>query len=537
MEVRTFFRIFHSVLLALSCLTFAAAGASADEYDNYDGAEGHLEDAIGATPLYDADDEPPTPQSVSLEKSTDLSESLVSAGGCDAGCGGCDCCGGKVAKAVAGSHKGVFYNNNFNYVCDPCYDGWYPGDELKRLGVGDLITFDVGGQYRMRQHNENNFRTRTGGAAGITGADDSFMLQRTRLFANAQVGRRFRVSAEMIDAVSIWEDFAPRPIEENRTDVLNLFGDVMLLDGNCGELWGRYGRQELVYGAQRVISPLDWANTRRTFEGGKMFYKGQSWDVDAFWVKPVAPVTNRLDGVNQNQEWMGLYTTYKDLPIGPVDLYYLRYNGINGAFNYNTFGGRYNGSYDDVWLMDLETDYQYGQVGGVGQLAGAYTVGLGRKFPCVKWTPTFWAYYDWASGDANRGTGYHHQFPLAHKYNGFMDLFGRRNLEDINFLLTARPHKKVKLLAWWHIFQLQNSADIPYNVVMGAQEGVTVAGGSPDLGQELDLLASIAINPRLNLLFGYSHFFTGDFYRTNTSPGLTYTGDADFFYTQAHVNF
>jgi hypothetical protein len=29
----------------------------------------------------------------------------------------------------------------------------------------------------------------------------------------------------------------------------------------------RVGRQELLYGSQRLISTLDWANTRRTFQG------------------------------------------------------------------------------------------------------------------------------------------------------------------------------------------------------------------------------------------------------------------------------
>jgi hypothetical protein len=121
-------------------------------------------------------------------------------------------------------------------------------------------------------------------------------------------------------------------------------------------------------------------------------------------------------------------------------------------------------------------------------------------------------------------------------YMGFMDLFGRRNIEDLNFQLTLEPHERLKLLCWWHIFHLQNRADVPYNVAMGPQEGVAAAGGSASLGQELDLLATIKINPRADLVLGYSHFFTGEFYRTNGSAGL-YGGDADFVYCQMHLNF
>ena len=120
--------------------------------------------------------------------------------------------------------------------------------------------------------------------------------------------------------------------------------------------------------------------------------------------------------------------------------------------------------------------------------------------------------------------------PLAHKYLGFMDFYGRRNIEDFNLQLTA----KLKLMLWWHIFRLQDRDDVPYSVIMTPE--VPIPGGSPKLGQELDLLASWTINPRMHMLLGYSHFFTGDFYRTNPSPP-PFAGDANFYYTQFSLKF
>lgn len=97
-----------------------------------------------------------------------------------------------------------------------------------------------------------------------------------------------------------------------------------------------------------------------------------------------------------------------------------------------------------------------------------------------------------------------------------MDLFGRRNIEDINFQLTLQPHEKVTCLLWYHYFRLQNINDVPYNVDMTWFAGLTTGrqSGSRDLGQEIDLTASFAPAPRMNLLLGYSHFFAGDFYST-----------------------
>jgi hypothetical protein len=118
-----------------------------------------------------------------------------------------------------------------------------------------------------------------------------------------------------------------------------------------------------------------------------------------------------------------------------------------------------------------------------------------------------------------------------------MDLFGRRNIEDANLLLTMQPWDKLKLLAWYHVFRLEDINDVPYNVNMTAYAGMVSGDAlSRDLGKELDLVALIPITPRMDVLFGYSHFFTGDFY-TTTPVALPYTGDADFYYTQMQLNF
>ena len=55
------------------------------------------------------------------------------------------------------------------------------------------------------------------------------------------------------------------------------------------------------------------------------------------------------------------------------------------------------------------------------------------------------------------------------------------------------------------------------------------------LGQEIDATVSWNINPRTNLLLGYSHFFSGGYY--HLTPGVPDRGDADFFFTQFEVNF
>lgn len=184
-------------------------------------------------------------------------------------------------KAVATAYKPLFYDNNFAYINNPLYNDWYPGDHFKQIPLpwGCDSMLDIGGQYRARYHSENNIR-----GFGLTGNSDDFLLHRTRIFANAKIGDRFRAYVEYIDAESNYENSPPRAIEVNRSDLLNAFIDYKFIDDCCGgTLTGRVGRQELLYGSERLISPLDWANTRRTFDGLKFMWKDDCWNLDVFY--------------------------------------------------------------------------------------------------------------------------------------------------------------------------------------------------------------------------------------------------------------
>lgn len=454
----------------------------------------------------------------------------------------CDCA--FLAKKVAGAYKGVYYANDFSYLNDPCYDDWHLGERLKRIPIGDCWTVDIGGEYRMRHHSERNIRN--SGAVpnqfGLTGLDDDFLLHRTRLYLNAEYGSHFRFHGEMLDATSEFERFLPRAIEENRTEMQNMFGEIRGIDVGRGTVGARVGRQEIILGDQRLVSPLDWANTRRTFDGARIMWQGDNWDLDGFWLRPLnrdfAHRTS-LDSPNVNRQLYGVYGTYKGLSRDNLEAYWiaLDYADVGpSGFRYDTLGTRYWGS-EDNWLYEFEGGVQFGKNADMSDhSAGFVTAGLGRAFPCAKFAPTVWLWYDWASGDDTVGNGFHHYEPLGHKYLGFMDLFGRRNIQDINVQATASLTDRTKLLVWYHYFSLANQNDVPYNVTMTPYAGLPAgSSGSKDLGHEIDVILTRTLTPRSSVLFGYSHFFAGNYYAT--TAGVPFNGDADFFYTQWHMNF
>lgn len=440
--------------------------------------------------------------------------------------------GPTLAERVAGAYKDPFYLNDFSYLNDPKYDDWHLGENFKRIPVGEGF-LDLGGSYRLRYHNEHNFR-----GLGLTGRDDEFLLDQTRLFSNWKVNDTLRIYSEFIDSGSSWEDFAPRPIEVNQFDLQNLFADVVLIDGDVGKVTARGGRQELLFGSQRLVSPLIWSNTRRTFDGGRLTWDtGNDYVVDAFWTRPVRVFASDYDSPNQNQQFFGTYIANASLENSQLDSYYL---GLLDDFideRVHTLGQRVSGGVDS-YLWDLEYAYQFGEYRNGNDISAAFTTaGLGYKF-AGDWKPVVWSYYDWASGGDGVNTGFNQLFPLGHKYLGFMDLYGRRNIQDANMTFAVSPTKKFSTLLWYHYFFLNSNGDGPYTVVNTPfNPGGTV--GSRDLGHELDVLGTYRITPHSELLLGYSHYFTGRYYETSRRADGTplFQGDADFYYVQWLQNF
>lgn len=440
------------------------------------------------------------------------------------------------ANPAATAFKPVFYDNNFSYLKDPDYHGCCLGDCWKLMPAGccgQYGTVDVGGQVRLRYHHEVGMGQDVAGP-GVLRFEDTvhdIMLSRVRLYTNWKANECTRVYVEGIfaDVTDDDDTYLPRPIDRNFGDFLNGFIDLTLQEGTTV----RVGRQELLYGAERLISPLDWANTRRTFEGVKLMVAEGDWKVDGFYTYYVPVIPNELDEADYQQPFYGVCSTYSGRKNETLDLYYIGYDNehpgiITSDFSLHTFGSRLYGSRGN-WLYEMEGGVQVGRQSGLGvdQEAGFGTAGLGRKLPNHPWTPTVWFYYDYASGnfggdDFNR---FNQLFPLAHKYFGFIDAVQRSNIEAPNVLLTMKPHKKWDFLMWYWYFMANSSADI-----------VPSIGGTPPqslarthFGDELDLLAKYAISPRSSVLFGYSHFWRGN--------KILAPEDADFFYTQWEVNF
>lgn len=439
------------------------------------------------------------------------------------------------------AYKRFYYNNDFRYLNDPNNREFYFGDYFKQVPIGRRSLFDFGGEYRLRDQHENNLRGRN-----LSGTSDDFLLQRTRFYGNLKLGERIRLYGEALDSATSFQRHTPLPTEENGIEALNLFADGRLYDSDRGELWGRVGRQELAFGNERLVSPAIWNNVLRTFDGAKLFWRGKDWKIDGFWVRPVAfgilpNAFARRDRLDTTQNFYGAYSTYKGFEKQKVDFYYLGLDTygapLSPAFpvdsNLQTFGARWMGRQQN-FLYEFEGAYQFGLWGAGTQSAGMAVAGLGYELAKAKGKPQAWVYYDWASGDADPANGRHgtfnQLFPWGHRYFGFMDLVGRQNIRDLNGVLTFSPDENVNFSAWYHLFYLDRARDALYNASGNPIRISPTGAAGTYVGQEVDFLVQILVNPRADILIGYSHFFAGSFVKATNPPGVS--GNADFYYSQ-----
>lgn len=415
-------------------------------------------------------------------------------------------------------------------------------DPVKRIHLGSDWLLSFGGSFWYRYMHETDSRLN---AAGI---NNDYHLLRTRLHADLWYQDQFRLFAEMLDARALGLDLPALAIDKNHTDMLNLFADVKLGQFMDGPAYLRVGRQELLYGSQRLISTLDWANTRRTFQGVKTFWHTPAFNLDAFWVRPMVTEPNQFDNWDKDRNFVGLWGAYKAIPSQVLDLYYLSLidnrtvapanitqgNVLQGDSVLHTIGARWVGDYERI-LYELEGMYQFGKRSHLDISAFSIASGVGYQLP-LPMNPQFWLRYDFASGDKSHHDGhsntFNQLFPFGHYYFGYMDQVGRQNIHDFNAQFTLHPQPWVTFLGQYHRFYLVNKRDYLYNAAgAGIIRDITGQSGR-HVGDEIDFTVNFHISRHQDILLGYSKLFTGEFVK-NTRPGVS----PDLFYAQYNFRF
>jgi hypothetical protein len=407
-------------------------------------------------------------------------------------------------------------------------------DPVKWIALGDDAALSLGGQVRVRFEAWHGFNF---GAPADD--DDALFLTRLRAHADLRLGERFRAFVEVKSAFTTEPGAfgGARATDSDTFDLQNGFLEWEQPLAGDGRLRLRAGRQELRLGKQRLVSPLDWANARRTFDGATLEWSRGANEISVFAVAPVrVRPYERNDHVTDLGFW-GVHVRRELSAAARVDAYYYglaREAGL-GEERRHTLGARAStplaGTRFDV---EGEAAYQFGRVGDADLSAGMVAAQLGYWVQEWRISPRFFAGLDWASGAEHAGGGdalFDPLFPLGHAYLGIADLVGRQNVIAASAGVTLRPLPALSAELVVHHFRRAGRADGLFSA-----GGALLRAGDPSasraVGEEIDVTLAYRFDAHLQLGGGYAHFFPGAFVE-QTGPHAS----VDFAYLFAQFTF
>jgi len=416
-------------------------------------------------------------------------------------------------------------------------------DRLKFIPLTEdgSVWFTLGGQARERAEYFRQFQF----GASEPKQSDAYLLSRFRLTADLHVTPYFRMFAEGKSAFAL-----DRELQGGRTtafvdefDLLNGFADIVIPFGEQASATLRGGRQELIFGSQRLVGPGDFTQVPRTFEGGEAIVRIADWTITPVWTQVVVVDKYRFNESTSDQKLFGVYSTgpLHVLPVN-LDLYWLGVNNARVSFNATagreerqTLGGRVWGKVGATGLdFEVEGASQFGTVGRGDIAASMATAVVGYSLPVPRLSPRVYLEFDYASGDKKPGGDvgtFNQLFPNAHSFLGYIDYIGRQNIISPNAGLTMTPVHNLTLSLQHYFFWRDSDRDALYNK-SGAVLRPGTATTARYVGAEIDLLANYTFTRHILGYAGYSRFFTGEFIR-ETGPHK----DSDFLYAAIQYTF
>ncbi len=408
------------------------------------------------------------------------------------------------------------------------------------LSERPFITASFGLQERLRLELWNNFQY-----ARPANNDDTLLLHRLRLHTDLHLGDSTRVFLELKNALAFDRELpgGRRTADVDSLAFQNAFVEFKLPFLTTLDPSIRAGRQEILFGKQRLLSPADWRNTRRTFDGLRLDAQMESHQLSTFWLRPVNVFKYDYNHTDDSTVLYGAYYTHtaSTQPLS-LDLYLLERDikglpsGLNSLIKEErtTLGGRIvSKPHSQSWELEVEGAYQLGDQGQRDISAWMSTVEFSYQWKNLRGKPKGLLALDIASGQSSNDSGitlFDPLFPTGHAHLGYADQVGRFNIIDarVGVGFSVSPSLSLKLES--HNFWRYERDDAFYSPA----GSVVIPGNvsrSRDIGHELDVLGIWQLNQHCLVQAGYSVFVAGDFIKSGGASETLHFGHFTLQYT------
>lgn len=322
-----------------------------------------------------------------------------------------------------------------------------------------------------------------------------FTSMRTRVGLGMGLGEGISAFVQIQD-VRLWGE-ETSTLADFSADALDLHQAWVELAQPDGPLSARLGRQEVVYGGQRLVGAVDWTQQARAFDGVRARYGGERLVVDVFGFQlreEAAPTAT------QDASFVGGHATVAVSEGNDLDLYALWNRADGEETEQATLGFRYVGSEGPLDYR-LEAAWQAGDRAGqdvsawlVGARAGTQVGERGRV--------TLW--YDHLSGDEpgdDQVGVFETLFATNHKFYGYADLF-----LNIPVDTDGRGLQDLAVKTSWDLIPGWTLDLAAHHFRVAESDGLE----SARLGEELDLTLRHVWSDRLTVSGGLSYVLEGD---------------------------
>jgi hypothetical protein len=379
------------------------------------------------------------------------------------------------------------------------------------------------------------FRERMEGfdGLGFNGTrEDLYWLSRLRLGATVTPSKTLSFQVQAQDARVGKKTVGPTGAPFHAPfDLRMAFADV---GSATGPVSVRVGRQELVYGEQRLVGHVGWLNAARTFDAAKVTFRAKTFSVDAFGASVVRTLVDEFDKSGAGNRFAGAYATTQTLiPQATVEPYVFWKRDVNlrgelgtvGNLQHSTVGVRLAGRLPARLDYGVEMAVQRGSLGSEDVEAWAGHWQLRESLPgpgAVKLTGE----YNFASGDKDpsdgvRGT-FDQLYPTPHDKTGLADQIGWKNIRHARAGFEFTPFKGLPVATNYHSWWLAESRDAVYNVGNAVLGRIPTGAADTHVGQEIDVQVTRALMPQIAVAAGYAHIVPGSFLEAAT-PGASYS--------------
>lgn len=339
------------------------------------------------------------------------------------------------------------YDDHFSYLENENHEGLYYKMKYIPVGQNRENYLSTGGEVRYQYINTYNEKW----GDDLNGSDGYLMA---RYLAHAHLYTRYIRLFFQLQSSFAYSKPDVSPVDENPLDVHQLFTEVIFIQQQDSQLFFRLGRQEMLFGSQRLVSVREGPNSRLAFDGGIVTYASANTNNCLFYTHLVANRSGVFDDhFNTAAKLWGNYLVLKNIPFFKnIDLYYLGLYKKQAAFN-DASGKEVRHSTGiriwknkGSWQYDFEAVYQFGEM--AGKIINAWTLSSNTsyQFSNIKFSPVAGLKTEIISGDRHANDNKLETFnPLYPKgaYFGLVALIGPSNLFDVHPSLKININKRI----------------------------------------------------------------------------------------------